>query len=389
MTRRVLFVNVTFPPQSRGGASRVIEDDIACMLADDGYTPCGVFCTLVGSNTADRHETWLHRGVPVFAAACPWLNDMEQLVSRPDLVGPFVQFLDRVQPDLVHFHCIQRMGLELVQAVKDRGIPMVLTMHDGWWVADDLFMLDSNLDLSVYDYKAKSPEVARNRMAALGRAISLFDKVLTVSVKFRDILLATGICEHIIANENGVSPLPTLPKSRSDAVRLLYMGGIDARKGFHLLRAAVLDAQLANTQITIIDHSRRQGFSRRGHWGQTEINTIGYVPASDVPSLYAGADVVVVPSLWPESFNLVAREASQAGCWVLASSLGAAAADIVPGVNGFTFGTDSADELIGLLRMLDSDPDRFTRPPGPVALRSVAEQYQELRQIYDEVFFGR
>lgn len=385
MTRRVLFVNVTFPPQSRGGASRVIEDNIDCMLADDGYEPCGVFCTLVGRNDPGRHETWLYRGIPVFAAACPWRDDMEQLVSREDMLAPFIHFLERVQPDLVHFHCIQRMGLELVKAVRDRGIPAILTMHDGWWVADDLFMLDSDLRLAVYDYHARTPEAARDRMAALATTIGLFDRVLTVSARFRDILLSTGIHADIIANDNGVSPLAPMVRTASTQVRILYMGGIDARKGFHFLRAAVIKARLANTRITIIDHSRREGFSRPGRWGTTDIRTIGYVPAAKVSSLYAEADVVVVPSLWPESFNLVSREASQAGCWVLASSLGAAAAELVPGVNGFTFGIDTDADLIALLHMLDRNPGRFTTPPEPTALRTVAAQYRELRQIYDEV----
>jgi hypothetical protein len=35
--------------------------------------------------------------------------------------------------------------------------------------------------------------------------------------------------------------------------------------------------------------------------------------------------------------------------------------------------------------MLDRNPGRFTTPPEPTALRTVAAQYRELRQIYDEV----
>lgn len=291
-------------------------------------------------------------------------------------------------PDLVHFHCIQRMGLELVDAVKARGIPMVLTMHDGWWVADNLFIIDDDLRPALYDYHAQRPAHARRRMHALSAAIANFDRVLTVSRKFRDILLSTGICDTIGVNENGVSPLAVLPRSASDTVRILYMGGIDKRKGFHFLRAAILKAQLSNTHITVIDHARREGFSRAGKWGATDIETIGYVPPTKVAALYAGADVVVVPSLWPESFNLVSREASRAGCWVLVSSLGAAGDHIEPGVNGDIFDTSETGPLIALLRDMDSNPGRFEKPLPPVALRPVGDQYQELRDIYDAVIDG-
>jgi glycosyltransferase involved in cell wall biosynthesis len=385
MSKRVLFVNVTFPPQSHGGASRVIEDNIDCMMNDDRYEPCGVFCTLVGNNMPGRHETWLRSGVPVFAAACPWQDDMERLVDRDDLLDPFSRFLDRVQPDLVHFHCIQRMGLGLVDAVKARGIPAVLTMHDGWWVADDLFIIDDDLHPALYDYRAQQPAHARSRMRALSAAIAKFDRVLTVSEKFRDVLLSTGLCDEIEVTENGVSPLVPQHRSTSDKVRVLYLGGIDKRKGFHFLRAAVLKAQLSNTQVTVIDHARREGFARFGRWGTTDVRTIGYVPAAKVAALYAGADVVVVPSLWPESFNLVSREASQAGCWVLASSLGATGDHIVAGVNGDIFETDDTGALIALLRQMDRDPGRFGNPLPPVSLRPVAAQYRDLREIYDGV----
>ncbi|WP_164860807.1 glycosyltransferase [Parasedimentitalea marina] len=385
MSHRVLIVNVSFPPQSKGGASRVIEDNIDCMIADERYDACGVFCTLFGNNQPDRHETWLHRGIPIFAVACPWLDDMERLVQRDDIVGPFTRFLDRVQPDLVHFHCIQRMGLELVEAVKARGIPSILTMHDGWWVADDLFMIDQDLQPAIYNYRAREPAAARNRMDALSAAISKFDRVLTVSQTFRDILVSTGLCDEIVVNENGVSPFATQSKSATKKVRLLYMGGVDARKGYHLLRAAVLKAQLSHVHITVIDHARREGFSRDGRWGDTDVCTIGYVPTEKVASLYADSDVVVVPSLWPESFNLVSREASLADCWVLASNLGAAADHIVSGINGYTFGVENAEELIGLLHALDRDPLRFTTPPPTASLRPVSTQYKELQKIYDEV----
>ncbi|GGX46651.1 glycosyl transferase [Tateyamaria omphalii] len=383
--RRVLFVNVTFPPQSQGGASRVVQRNIDCMIDDDRYDPCGVFCSLVGNNQPERHETWLHRGVPVFAVACPWRDDMERLVSRDDVVDPFTRFLERVQPDLVHFHCIQRMGLELVEAVAARGIPSVLTIHDGWWVADDLFMIDSNLDLAIYDYTTQEPTIARSRMGALRTAISKFDRVLTVSETFRNILLSTGLCEDISVNENGVFPVPSQSKTPSDKARLLYLGGVDARKGYHFLRAAVRKAELSNVSIRVVDHARREGFSRSGLWGSTDVQTIGYVREGETQTLYADADIVVVPSLWPESFSLVSREAIQAGCWLLASDLGATGDPIVPGINGYTFATESIDDLVGLLRILDRDPARYKKSPSPTPLRSVAEQYHDLRDVYDEV----
>ena len=40
---------------------------------------------------------------------------------------------------------------------------------------------------------------------------------------------------------------------------------------------------------------------------------------------YASQDVLIAPSIWPESFGLVTREALSAGLWVIASEAGALA----------------------------------------------------------------
>ena len=40
---------------------------------------------------------------------------------------------------------------------------------------------------------------------------------------------------------------------------------------------------------------------------------------------YASQDVLIAPSIWPESFGLVTREALSAGLWVIASAAGALA----------------------------------------------------------------
>ena len=44
-----------------------------------------------------------------------------------------------------------------------------------------------------------------------------------------------------------------------------------------------------------------------------------------MPEFYATQDVLVAPSIWPESFGLVSREALSAGLWVIASDTGALA----------------------------------------------------------------
>lgn len=55
------------------------------------------------------------------------------------------------------------------------------------------------------------------------------------------------------------------------------------------------------------------------------------VPPEEVPALYAQADLIVFPSLWPEPFGRIALEAQASGVPLIASATGAIPELIIPG----------------------------------------------------------
>jgi glycosyltransferase involved in cell wall biosynthesis len=61
----------------------------------------------------------------------------------------------------------------------------------------------------------------------------------------------------------------------------------------------------------------------------------GWIPNRDVAAMYNLSDVVVIPSLFPETFSLVFLEAFSAGKLVIASDIGALSENIIDGKNGF------------------------------------------------------
>jgi glycosyltransferase involved in cell wall biosynthesis len=67
-------------------------------------------------------------------------------------------------------------------------------------------------------------------------------------------------------------------------------------------------------------------------------------------AFYASQDVLIAPSIWPESFGLVTREALAAGLWVIASRAGALAEPIQDGKNGWVVEPGSPQELLTALR---------------------------------------
>jgi len=101
------------------------------------------------------------------------------------------------------------------------------------------------------------------------------------------------------------------------------------------------------------------------------------------PDVFAGMDVLVVPSLWPENSPLVIHEAFMAGVPVVAARTGGIPELIEHGVSGLLYEPRSADELAARLSILLEDRALLRRlatslPP----VRSIAEDANGWERIY-------
>jgi glycosyltransferase involved in cell wall biosynthesis len=108
----------------------------------------------------------------------------------------------------------------------------------------------------------------------------------------------------------------------------------------------------------------------------------GKLPQAEVAGLYRDIDVLIAPSVWPESYGLVVREALQAGCWVVTSDRGALGQDVDAGC-GHVVSVDSYQDLREVLQTIDGNPERYLGPieTHPV-LRTAQDQAVELAALY-------
>ena len=127
-------------------------------------------------------------------------------------------------------------------------------------------------------------------------------------------------------------------------------------KGYQLLRQAVHNLpQSLPLQFTIVDH--RLPSSKNNYestWNGYDINFIAPIPMDKMPKFYSEQDVLIAPSIWPESFGLVTREALSAGLWVIASDAGALAEPILDTQekNGTVIQPNNLKELVKALEDL-------------------------------------
>jgi glycosyltransferase involved in cell wall biosynthesis len=100
--------------------------------------------------------------------------------------------------------------------------------------------------------------------------------------------------------------------------------------------------------------------------------------------LYRQIDVLWAPSIWPESYGLVTREAAACGCWVVASAMGGIGEDVIEDRTGHVI-APTIENIIEVLTKIASEPTRYKALPETSSIRSVYEQVKELVEIYHTV----
>ena len=390
----IVIVNTFYRPQAGGEATRIVGDSVRYLTEaykDDFQIE--VFTTTPWTAQDYEVRCYAHEGVRVTAVHCPVSPEIAQTEQDARMEELFAEYLDRVDPALIHFHDIQRLTASVVSAALARGIPYVITANKGWWISDLPLIVNEADEQVLYDYSdpvattRKWGAAAHRRMMQLQAPLFGASKILVAGDKSADLHRNCGI-PNVVTLANGVSDIQKKPRTASpdSRVRLGFLGGIEDARGLDIIRYALLSREFEHLRLTIIDAGLDPGSSRQKVWNTTPIEFISEVPDDRLAELYANIDVLLAPSVWPETFGLVACEALLCGCWVVASDRGSVGDCVVPGENGYVIDVSDAMELIGVLGLMDATPQRYLEAPSarPVFRRS-SEQGDELAGLYKSI----
>lgn len=393
--KKLVIVNVFFAPQSIGGATRVVEDNFDALLEQysEEYDIC-VFTADAECRDSHHLSVYNYKGVRVYRATTLWREHMDWQPKDEKMYDIFTEFLNNEAPDLVHFHCVQRLTASIVEATRDKEIPYLVTAHDAWWISDYQFLVDSDDKVYPEGHPDLFEPIKLPTNISLGESINrrkylkslLHDakQVLTVSEAFANIYRKNEII-NIAVTKNGISSkIPWQAKNTSDTEKVVcaHIGGMSAHKGYDLLKKAVMISQPENLAFLIVDHSQEQGYEQSEQWGNVPVTFIGKTKQNEIVKLYQKIDVLFSPSIWPESFGLVTREAAACGCWVVASHLGGIGEDVTEGENGFVI-EPSLKGLDTVLVEIEKSPEKFKKAVEIYKLTSVEEQVKEVVGYYE------
>jgi glycosyltransferase involved in cell wall biosynthesis len=250
------------------------------------------------------------------------------------------------------------------------------------------------------------------RQAERRELLSSYRHILTASAYMQAEYAKHGLTSTKItfaSHDGDVAPHTSVPTNHANphdstwtsrACRLLYLGRMDSLKGGHILLAAMPHIQHGlKRQLPLVfagDGPSRSAWERLGgrlaaHDANIRIDFVGWVTGERYATRLTDTDLLVLPSLCPETFGLVGLEAGRRGVPTAAFDVGGIREWLEDGVNGHLAPGDPPT-VAGLAQAVvkcladATTHDRLRRAAREVARRFGAQQHVgELLAIFQQV----
>lgn len=327
----------------------------------------------------------------------------------PPMVQAFERVLDTVKPDLIHVQHLMGLPVALIRSIQRRGLPFAITLWDFWWICANAQLL-TNYSQQVCDGPRAYLNCARCALTRAGRprlwpalpplagVLAWRNRLLRQVMEAADGLIAptefvrrwhaargvpTGRLRVILP---GLESLPLVPQSRArpdGATRFAYVGGLSWQKGLHVLVQAFNQVRGAGELWIAGDESFDPAYVAHLRALATPgVRFLGRLTREAVWETLAQVDVVVVPSLWYETFSFIVSEAFIAGAPVVASRLGPLADRVRDGVDGLLVPPGDVTAWRTALQQLVDEPDLLAQLRANVRPPVTLEQHVSEMESY-------
>jgi glycosyltransferase involved in cell wall biosynthesis len=382
---KILVIAQDHPDRTPGG-SEIVAHDLARALDARPDTAARL---MVASTALDRPEALAGalgaRGRDLTLRTGAYDRFAMARLDGAGWLGALEAALAAARPDVVHLHGIDRIGAEIVPALKRMapGRPVVMTLHDYGPIcaAEGLLLTVPEgarcLGATPDGCRRCFPEIgaARHalRRAQLLAMLAPVDLFLAPSGFLRDRFVAWGIEPariRVLPNAVKCAAAPEgkgPPRARRD--RFAFFGNVARRKGvLTLLEAAArLRASGDGARVTIhgglgwADDGFRDAFAAALAAAGPAAAWLGPYRRDEVVALMRRADWVVAPSTWWENAPLVIEEARRAGRPAIVSGIGGMAEMVADGEDGLHVPPGDAAALAETMRAAADDPKLWRR----------------------------
>jgi glycosyltransferase involved in cell wall biosynthesis len=373
------------------------------------------------------------------------LPDVRAFYDNSFFDDSFSEVLKREKPDVVHFQHLFGLSANLIRIAKEKGYPVVLTLHDFFLLCHRIHLLKEDQRLcpgplyglecaSCLGFSPHSRDIrtkfilkikdrlpfpvikwtkrlfiptrylcdrgyeAFHRYRYIYEVLKKPDLLLAPSRFVRDVFVKyypfveprTKVFPLGIPpiREDSLSQGPT--RASDGKIRFCYYGNVLPLKGLHVLIEAFNGLPEGKAALTIYGgrtpwnggYYDRLKRQASGHL----IEFLGSFRREDLSGILKDQEVVVLPSICYETYSFVIREANSLGRPVVASRIGAIPEAVEEGKNGLLFTPGDSEDLRRCMLRFIEEPELIqTMDLKARRVKMMAEHAAELAGIYQGV----
>lgn len=321
-----------------------------------------------------------------------------------------IEALEDFKPDIVHINNFQRqLSASIIDAIKEKKIPIVFTAHDVQAVCPAITMLNNEMNICEKCMGGKYKNCIKNRCnkgsilkSTIGAIEGKYyrnkkiyskkiDYIITPSEFYRKKLIEDGIPENKIeAIHNGID-IKEYEINTTDEGYALYIGRLSKEKG--IINLILAFQKLKEGKLYIAGDGPEKdnilSFIKENQL-QDKIKLLGFLDKDNVKKVLSKCKFVVVPSIWYENCPYSVLETLTIGKPVIGANIGGIPELVQDNFNGFTYEYNSIDELSEKMKKLFDDEKLLYKmsknaKEQAIALYNKERYYEKIISIYEKV----
>lgn len=304
--------------------------------------------------------------------------------------------LDEFKPDIVHINNFQRqLSSSIIEAIKEKNIPIVFTAHDVQAICPAITMLDSDKNICEKCKKGKYINCIKKKCikdstlkSVLGAIEGYYyrykkiytkkiDYIITPSEFYKQKLVEDGIPKEKIEAIHNFVELEEYDIETQDEGYALYFGRLSKEKGILNLIEAFSKTKMGILYIAgegpekenIEKFIKEKDLSER-------IKLLGFLKSNEMKKCISKSKFVVVPSIWYENCPYSVMETLAIGKPVLGADIGGIPELVKNNENGLIYKYDNIDELSEKMQQFFENTD-LTNKMGQNAKENVKKLYSK------------
>ena len=440
---KILFISNFFPPTDNLG-TEVRTFAYASALLERGHS-VQVLCA---SEWGQGHRYWnghtdeVYKDISIRRLRINWslAEDPNRFLYDNPVVEKFLSgWLHEIQPDVIHITSCYTLSASIIRAANEHKIPVAFTLTDFWSICPKLTLIHGNgslcngqttpwecLRCNLWENKSyrwpkkmlpdsilkhplmwlsQKPQLAKYR-GFRGMALDMTQRKQFLAKMFAQVdqIIASTQTLHATVTQSGM-PLSMRivyrgqnlewleqykGKTKTDTLRIGYIGTLSHHKGVHVILEAFQLARFgAEASLSIYGRIGADSYTEKlvaDAAAQDNIVIKGEFARDEVAEIFTQIDVLVIPSLWYENSPHVIWEAFATKTPVVASDLGTMQEFIEHDTSGLLFERGNAKDLAKQLSRLIEEPDLIEQlRSGIPRVKDIAEEIDELATIYQEL----